>query len=168
MPPGPLPTTEPHKELRFTRGAQGALFLVIAAVTAGLAILLACLSWLPDAPLVPRWSMVPPFVLAVLFLRIGLRCLRHAYLIFTPLGIEIFPFFRPADNLRVIHWTEIAGAEVNPATRKLILHYDEDRTSGVVASLRPIPEKQRRLLKATVEGVMANRRGSATPPDAGR
>ncbi|NNC89790.1 MAG: hypothetical protein HKN82_15140 [Akkermansiaceae bacterium] len=155
--PSPKPLAEPHKELRFTRAGQGHLFFVLGAAAAGLAVILAFFAFLPERPLLPRWAFLLPLPVAALFFRIGLRCVRHAYLIFTPLGVEIFPFFNPRDKMQVIYWSEIAHAEVDPARTKLILHYDADRTSGLVASLRPVPRTRRNLIHATVDGVMARR-----------
>ena len=153
----PRPIAEPHKELRFTRSAQGRTFFVLGAMAAGLGVLLVFFAALPEEPLVPWWSALLPLPVAIVLFRAGLHCVRHAYLIFTPLGVEIFPFFNPARNLRIVYWSEIAQAEVSPGLQSLILHYDETRSSGVVASLRPVRRDHRHLVQAAIDGMMAKR-----------
>lgn len=48
---------------------------------------------------------------AVLFLYLGLRCLKHAAVIVTPLGVEILPFVRPRHTMRWHLWQQICSAE---------------------------------------------------------
>ncbi len=94
----------PEKELRFTRSGQAALFWLLAAVCAAVAMTLAATSIYrdtnPDLPH-PAWALVP-LGLAVLAARLAVGLTRHAYLILTPLGIEIFPFFRPAEGMKLV------------------------------------------------------------------
>ena len=88
----------PEKELRFTRSGQAVVFWVASAVLTAVAVTLAATSVYrdinPDLPH-PAWALIP-LVLAVVAARLAVNLTRHAYLILTPLGIEIFPFFRPA------------------------------------------------------------------------
>jgi hypothetical protein len=111
------------------------------------------LNVIPKDPTTPRWWPLLPLPFALLFFRRACRCVRHAYLRLTPLGIEIFPFFNARQNLQVIYWSEIAAAEVN-ARNQLVIHFNKDRSSGVVASLSPIAPTKRALLKHAIEGRM--------------
>jgi hypothetical protein len=73
-------------------------------------------------------------------------------LIFTPLGIEIFPFFRPASGMRLILWQEVSHAEVDEMLTRLTLHHDAAKTSGIHLSLAPIRRDRRSLLAKAVIG----------------
>ena len=75
--------------------------------------------------------------------------------ILSPLGVEIFPFFKARENLQIIYWSQVADAEVKDG--QLFLHFTEEKKSGVVASLSPIPEVRRLLLEKAVVGVMEKR-----------
>ena len=165
LPSGPKSIAEPEKELRFTRAGQAPLFYIIAALTVAAGIGLLILStqkWGMDAPPLQSWWWlgIPDLLIGFWFFRLGMRCSQHAYLILTPLGIEIFPFFNAQKNLQVIYWTQIAAAEVKDG--KLVLHFSEQKNSGVVASLHPIPPQQRELLKRAVEGRMEQRAADGT------
>lgn len=153
MPAGPKSVADPHKELRFTRGAQASLFALLGAVCCGATVAILLINLLLSEPLTPRWWPLVPLPAAALFFRLAIRCARHAYIILTPLGIEIFPFFKARDNLQVLYWSQIAGAEVNERDQ-LVIHLDEARRSGVVASLAPIPAGRRALLARAIEGRM--------------
>lgn len=153
MLPGPQDVSEPHKELRFTRGAQASLFALLGAICCGAAVAIALLYFIPKDPITPWWWPFIPIPFAALFFRLAYRCARHAYLILTPLGIEIFPFFNARENLQVLYWSEIAAAEVNER-KQLVVHFNQERTSGVVASLAPILSKKRALLARAIEGRM--------------
>ena len=157
LPPGPKPVAESEKELRFTRSAQAPLFYIIAAVavatTIGI-IILSTQKWGMSPPPLQKWwwLIIPDLMIGFWFFRIGLRCSQHAYLILTPLGVEIFPFFRAQKNLQVIYWTQIVEAEVTKS--KLIMHFSDQRNSGVIVSLRPVLHRQRELLKKAIDGRM--------------
>ena len=153
-----MPVAQPHQELRFTRAGQAAGFWIAAAAAAGAVVTLLvaslCRGENPRLPH-PAWALVP---LAASFLcaRVALRCTRKAYLILTPLGVEIFPFFRPAAGLRLIAWPEIAAVETDPARRRLTLHFNREKTAGVHLSLRPVPPARRDLLLAALQGRIAS------------
>lgn len=144
----------PEKELRFTRSGQALLFWLMAAVfTAGAVTLLATSYYRDVNPALPepQWSLVP-LVLALLSLRLAYSLTRHAYLILTPLGIEIFPFFRPAAGMRLVVWQEIASAEVNASLTVLTLHHNAEKSSGIHLSLKPIRRDLREWLAKAVVG----------------
>jgi hypothetical protein len=99
----------------------------------------------------PAWAALP-LVLALVMARVAVRLTRHAYLILTPLGIEIFPFFRPAAGMRLVTWQEIHQAEVDGKFTRLTLHHDLEKTSGIHLSLTPIRADRRSLLAKAVLG----------------
>jgi hypothetical protein len=144
----------PEKELRFTRSGQAGLFWMVAAVSASVGITMlatsTCRDINPELPH-PAWAAVP-ILLALAMARVAIRLTRHAYLILTPLGIEIFPFFRPAAGMRLVIWQEINHAEVNTKNTCITLHYDLGKTSGIHLSLTPIRSDRRSLLAKAVLG----------------
>ena len=144
----------PEKELRFTRSGQASLFWVAAAVLAATGItMLATAIYRDINPLLPHpaWAILP-LALATAMARLAVRMTRHAYLILTPLGIEIFPFFRPAEGMRLVTWQEVHHAEVNEKNTRLTLHHDAGKTSGIHLSLTPIRADRRTLLAKAVLG----------------
>jgi len=159
IPSGPQRVVEPEKELRFTRSAQAIVFYVISvigfAVSMGVFIL-STQDWGMGGPILDgwQWLCLPGLLFTAIFFRMGLKCTRHAYLILNPLGIEIFPFYKPEKNLQILYWSEIEEAEVDLEKQQLVLHFSKDQTSGVVVSLSPIPKRQQSLLKKAVLGRM--------------
>jgi hypothetical protein len=154
----------PEKELRFTRSGQATAFWLVAAVSAASGItLLATAIYRETNPQLPHpaWALVP-LVLSGTMARVALGMTRHAYLILTPLGIEIFPFFRTATGMKLILWQEIHAAEVNDTVTRLTLHHDADKTSGIHLSLHPIRPDRRTLLAKAVVGRLSN--ASAAEP----
>ncbi len=148
----PRPLQSPEKELRFTRSGQAPAFWLAAAVfTCATVTLLACAMYRDVNPQLPHpaWAILP-LALALLAGRTAVHLTRHAYLILTPLGIEVFPFFRPAKCMRLVSWLEIADAEVDADLRLLTLHHDVQRSSGLHLSLAPIREDRRELLAKAV------------------
>jgi len=144
----------PDKELRFTRSGQAVAFwLAVAVFTASAVTLLATTAYREINPMLPHpaWALVP-LAGAVFSARLAWRLTRHAYLILTPLGIEIFPFFRPEAGMTLISWQEVDAAEVNATRTRLSLHFDAAKTSGIHLSLRPIRADRRDLLIKAVAG----------------
>lgn len=151
-----MPSTlqSPEKELRFTRSGQAVAFWISAAVcTAAAVTLLVTSTYRGENPKLPHaaWSILP-LAAAALAARAAVRLTRHAYLILTPLGIEIFPFFRPAAGMRLISWQEIHSAELSPALDRLTLHHDAAKTSGIHIALGPIRRDRRTLLAKAITG----------------
>lgn len=144
----------PEKELRFTRSGQASHFWVGAAVLASVGITLLATSIYreinPNLPH-PAWALLP-LALAAVMARLAVGMTRHAYLILTPLGIEIFPFFRPAEGMRLVLWQEVDHAEVDEKTTRLTLHHDAGKSSGIHLSLTPIRADRRTLLAKAVLG----------------
>lgn len=165
LPRGPKSIAEPEKELRFTRAAQARVFFACAAVVFAATVavfILATQDWgMEEPPLKGWWWLsVVGLVFCYIMFRLALRCTRHAYIILSPLGVEIFPFFKAKDNLQVIYWSQVADAEFTDDAKNLVLHFTEEKKSGIVASLKPIPANRRHLLEEAVLGVMEKREAS--------
>jgi hypothetical protein len=149
------------QELRFTRGRQGAFFFVVAVAALCVSAILWRLAIPPsemnDALLsTPLWALIPvPIAAAAAWL--GRFQVKHAYLILSPVGIEIFPTFFPSDRMDLMPWGEIESASVDGGAlivRKL-------GGGGAVISLAPIGRAQRFLLDRAVAGI-AEKRGAAS------
>lgn len=149
----------PEKELRFTRSAQAAHFWIIAAIltAAAMTILLTAVyrDINPQLPH-PLWAVLP-MLLAFGFGKIAVNLTKHAYLILTPLGIEVFPFYRPAAGMRLVVWQEIDSAEVDDRSSLLTLHFTSEKKSGIRLSLKPIRKDLRTLLAKAVIGRLSPR-----------
>lgn len=145
----------PEKELRFTRVRQARVFFVLAACHFIAIILLLCASFLPE-PYGGHelrshlWLIFPLGVAGYFLFKIALHCTKHAYIILTPLGIEIFPLIQPRKNLRLLYWTEIVDFEVKQ--HRIILHTNADKTTGVILSLSPISPQIRPSLHHAIQG----------------
>jgi len=153
MLPGPKNVEEPEKELRFTRSAQAQTFYICASLLLVSSVTFIAIAYV-EGP-ISYWMACIPILLALPLLYIGYRCNRYAYILLTPLGVEIFPFRKARENLQVIYWSQIDQAEVKDD--HLFLHFDKEQTGGVVATLKPILPHRRLLMKQAIEGVMANR-----------
>ena len=143
---------EPHKELRFTRSGQAAGFCVAGAVMIGIGVTLLVTGYYRAInPSIPHSVWAIPFLATATGLFILARHLtRHAYLILTPLGLEVFPFFRPSKGMQMVFWQEINAAEV--VGMWLTLHFNSERTAGMHLSLRPVGKKSRSMLAKAVLG----------------
>jgi len=156
----PKTVAEPHKELRFTRAGQ-AQGMFIAATVAFAFALLTAITWLIGHPDFHWWTPLPFLVLAWVLARIALHCTRHAYIILTPMGVEIFPLLKPEKNLNLIYWTELDHADFNEDLTLAKLHRNAQESSGAVLSLKPILAKQRPFLKKALEGRLAEKTDGA-------
>lgn len=138
----------PEKELRFTRARQALVFWLLAAVMLAAALTLLATSMYRDInPYLPHplWAMLPVAVAGVA-LKLAVFMTRHAYVILTPLGIEIFPLFKPEKGMQMVFWQEIDSMEVDDAMNQLTLHHNPENTSGIHLTLRPIARDVRPLL----------------------
>ena len=144
----------PEKELRFTRSGQAAMFWIVAAVAFAVAMTLLLTSIYRDVnPEVPHpvWAVLP-LIISWLCVRLALRMTKHAYLILTPMGIEIFPLFKAESSMQMVMWSEIDGAETDASLTRLTLHHNAEKTSGIHLSLRPIRKDRRALLAKAISG----------------
>lgn len=144
---------EPEKELRFTRSSQAQLFFLIAVFCVAITVCSLFYSYInwgaSDYTLKTYfWVYLLPLIPAAILIKIAMHCVRYAYIILSPLGIEIFPFVKPEDNLQVIYWSQIDHVEFDYDI--MTLHFDAEESSGVVVSLAPIQKKQWKLLEHAV------------------
>ncbi|MGB1130040.1 MAG: hypothetical protein ACPG4K_08315 [Haloferula sp.] len=145
---------EPHKELRFTRAAQAVPFWILAAISAASAILLISISFhRADNPALPSpfWVILPA-IICWAAIRVALHCTCKAYIILSPLGVEIFPLLKPIEGMQMVPWGQIDSVEIGDYL--VTLHFDDEQSAGVHLTLSPIPKPQRPLLaKALTERV---------------
>lgn len=144
----------PEKELRFTRSGQAVVFWIASAVLTAVAVtLLASSIYRHEVPKLPHplWALLP-LASAWFSARLAVRMTKHAYLIFTPLGIEIFPLIRPESTMRLVLWQEIQAAETDDGLTRLTLHHDAGKTAGIHISLAPIRKDRRVLLAKAITG----------------
>ncbi len=151
--------SEPEKELRFTRSGQAVGFGVLGAILMGAAVTFVATgvyrSEHPELP-DPLWAL-PCIVIALFCFWLTRHLAKHAYVILTPLGLEIFPFFFPSKNLRLVLWQEIVAAEISDDEKWLTLHFNEEKSSGLHLSLKPMDRKFRSLLAKAVLGRVSRR-----------
>jgi len=158
---------DPEKELRFTRLTQALIFALCAAVCLAIGVTLVTTlitvqvvyGSLEETPF-PVWLGWTPWVPLGAFGWLAWHCIRHPYLILSPIGVEIFPFWRPVHHFQVVEWGRIALLEWHE--QELTMHYSTEKTSGVVLSLAPLNKKSRILLKQALEGVMEKRKNEST------
>lgn len=154
--------SDPSRELRFTRAAQGRDFAVLGAIFFAVsATLFATAHWGEGSP-IRYWHLIPPLLPSLAAFWLAYHCTRHACLILSPVGIEFFPLWRPSQNFRLWSWAEFHHAEVDG--QKLFLHFDTEETSGAVLSLAPLTAKHRLLLERAIEGRMEERFLKTPPP----
>ena len=154
----PKKITEPHKELRFTRAGQAQGFIVVAAVSFACFLLIG-LTWFMGLPTFTWWMALPFLIISALLAKLSTYCARHAYIIFTPLGIEIFPLIKPHKNLNLVYWAQIVDADFDDDLTSLKLHFNEAQTAGIILSLKAISAKKRLLLKRALESRLAEKKG---------
>ena len=121
--------------------------------------LLIGLTWFMGHPTFTWWMALPFLILSALLTRLSAYCARHAYLILTPLGMEIFPLIKPHKNLNLVYWAQINDADFNEELTALKLHFNEDQTAGIILSLKAISAKKRLLLKRALESRLAEKKG---------
>lgn len=145
---------EPQQELRFTRSGQAVSFCVLGALLVGVSVTLAATGYHRSVnPAVPHPAWSIPFVLlAGGVFWVATHLAKHAYLILTPMGLEIFPFFRPSKGMQLVMWQEIEAAELDVGLTRLTLHFNAERTAGMHLSLRPIRRELRALLAKAIKG----------------
>lgn len=153
---------DPSKELRFTRGAQAVLFFVLAGLflVVGVTLFLiaadvhATTGNLEELPY-PLWLLYLPWLPFAGCLFLSFYCARHPYLLLSPMGVEVFPFWRPVKNFQLVEWGRIAIVEFKET--QMVLHHTAEKKSGVVLTLSPLHKKSRLLLQKAMEGVMEQR-----------
>jgi hypothetical protein len=156
---------KPFKELRFTRSRQAVTFVmagvVFLAIAGGLTTL-----WFSrvNGPNSLWWAFLP-LTAAWFSFRLAVHLTKHAFLLLSPIGIEIFPFFRPGQNMTLFSWGEIQHAEVSEDLKLLTLTLAGYKDSKVIISLDPIKPSGRPLLAKAVSGVMEKRAAGREEPE---
>lgn len=146
---------DPGKELRFTRSAQAVHFAAASVFCLCISFAWASLAFWPwhadGTPLLDSWwPAVGPLPLFLGFLWLALYCSSHAYLILSPVGIEIFPLWFPTENFRLVPWTHVAAARAENGN--LVIDFPPlGSGGGIVLSLSPLPSGQRELLWHAIE-----------------
>lgn len=149
-----MKVADASRELRFTRAGQAVKFWVGGAVLFAIGV-----TWVatavyraenPELPH-PGWALLF-FGVSAGALAVAWHLTRHAYLILTPIGLEIFPFFRPAEGMRMVVWQEIVAADAGGEGTWLSLHFNRERSAGMHLSLKPIRKEARSLLVTAVTG----------------
>jgi len=147
----------PFQELRFTRSGQAVTFVAAGLVCLAAAVGVWYVWWQRIEHRPAWWLAVVPLLLAGWSFRTAWRLTRHAYLLLTPLGVEIFPFFRPDREMQLVTWGEIEWAEVDEGMRQLTLVLAGLEDARIIVTLAPVAARSRPLLAAAVRGVMAKR-----------
>lgn len=164
LPPRLFCMKAPEKELRFTRARQAMLFWGLGVVLMLVAVGVGILSWWQLKSPPPWWLALFPLAAALGAFWLAVRLTRHAYLLLSPVGVEIFPFWKPTEHFQLIPWGEIASADFSPDRRWLTLTLAGYEDVKVILTLEPIPLTARPLLIKAVAGVMEKR---ANSPEAG-
>lgn len=146
--------THPEQEIRFTRARQARVFFVSAALSLLAIFLGICCVLLPEPFGAPElqefwWALIPLSLLFLISWHFARHCIKHAYLILTPLGIEIFPFFKAKKNLQLIYWSEIHAIDLKD--EMLTIHLNVEKTQGLVITLKPISTSLYPLLQRALD-----------------
>jgi hypothetical protein len=136
------------RELRFTRSEQARIFWIFGAVFAACAMVVAVVALERESnPNLPHGLWVcPPLLLSIASIWLAIHLTRHAFMVLTLNGIEIYPFLRPAANMRLVLWQEIHSVEFDDSHNLLTLHLDAEKTSGLHVVLSPLRKDRRRWL----------------------
>ena len=134
-----------ERELRFTRNRAGAVLMTAGFLLIATAAFLQLTGYDTITPYLPAplWLMqAAALVPAVFCLAAGRRCLKHAAVIVTPVGVEILPFLRARRCMQWHFWQQIRSADRKGA--RLNLHLADGTTAAV--SLRPMTDASRDML----------------------
>ena len=131
------------RELRFTRNRAGAILTAAGVLLAATAAFLQLTGYDTITPYLPAplWAMqAAALVPAVLCLTAGCRCLKHAAVIVTPVGVEILPFLRARRAMQWFFWQQIRSADREGG--RLNLRLADGSTAAI--SLRPMTAASQR------------------------
>ncbi|MCM0685341.1 hypothetical protein [Akkermansia massiliensis] len=134
-----------ERELRFTRNRAGSVLLAAGFLLIAIAAFLQLTGYDTITPYLPAplWAMqAAALVPAVLCLIAGSRCLKHAAVIVTPVGVEILPFLRPRRAMQWCFWQQIRAADRKGGRLNLRL----TDGSTVAVSLRSMTAASREML----------------------
>lgn len=134
-----------ERELRFTRNRAGSILVAAGFLLTAVAAFLQLTGYDTITPYLPAplWAMqAAALVPAVLCVYSGIRCLKYAAVIVTPLGVEILPSLRPRRTMRWYLWQQMASADRKG--KRLNLHLADG--ADVSISLRSMTPASRNLL----------------------
>ena len=137
------------RELRFTRNRAGAILTAAGFLLVATAAFLQLTGYDTITPYLPAplWAMqAAALVPAVLCLAAGCRCLKHAAVIVTPVGVEILPFLRARRAMQWFFWQQIRSADREGG--RLNLRLADGSTAAI--SLRPMTAASRDMLAHAV------------------
>ena len=150
------------KEIRFTRNAQAAHFFIAALffLCVGTGLYIASWDFLYDSkePLLQRsWYglLTVPFI--GISIAVGIHLAKHAYVIFSPVGIELFPFFFPGKNMQVLYWSEVRHVELSPDQRMMEVTLSSPDERKVFVATAPLDIPSRILLARTITRIREQR-----------
>ena len=78
-------------------------------------------------------------------------------MIFSPVGIELFPFFFPSKNMQVLYWQEVEDVRITPDAKMLEVTLLSEGEHKVFIATAPLRPKSRELLVKTIDGIRAQR-----------
>lgn len=138
------------RELRFTRNRAGGILMSSGFLLIVIAVFLQITGHDTIAPYLPAplWVMQAMVLFpAGICLVTAIRCLKHAAIIITPVGVEILPFFRARHTMQWFFWQQINTTETQ--RNKLILHM----TNGIDITIHlfPITNTSKRLLLYAIQ-----------------
>ena len=138
-----------ERELRFTRNRAGSVLLAAGFLLIAIAAFLQLTGYDTITPYLPAplWAMqAAALVPAVLCLIAGSRCLKHAAVIVTPVGVEILPFLRARRAMQWCFWQQIRSADrkggrlnlslrpMTAASREMLVHAVRQRVNTLQCS----------------------------------
>jgi len=138
-----------ERELRFTRNRMGAVLMAAGFLLIATAAFLQLTGYDTITPYLPAplWIMqTVALTPAVLCLIAAGRCLKHAAVIVTPVGVEILPFLRARRTMQWFFWQQIRSADRKGG----LLHLRLTDGSTVAVSLRPMTAASREMLAHAV------------------
>ena len=157
---------EPEKELRFTRSRQAVTFVgagLISLCIVGFIWFQIYFKSLENNQnltlIVPILLSISLIIIAGIFFWVAVHCTRHALIILSPLGLELFPFWFPVKNFRMLYWSEINDAKINKEMN--LLSIDCNNGSKIFISIKPIPTNIRSYLKTAIERRMQEKHKDA-------
>lgn len=163
----PTPERKGEKEIRFTRNAQAVHFFGAALffLCVGVTLYLVSLDvWtVSQEPLLDShwWGLIAlPFIIGSA--AAGVHLAKHAYMIFSPIGIELFPFFFPSKNMEVLYWSEVAEVGFTDDDKLLEVTMVGEPERKVFIATAPLNQASQALLQRTVMGIQAQRAKSAS------
>lgn len=153
-----------QQEIRFTRNAQAAHFFVLALVflCVGMALYFLSLDlWKTEGPVFEQsWYGLLMLPLVGLAIWAGVHLAKHAYMIFSPVGIELFPFFHPSKNMQVLYWQEVEDLAITPDGKMLEVTLLSEGEHKIFIATAPMRQNSRELLAKTIDGIRKQREDS--------